>query len=283
MTAQGWDEDYNAEFGPEGCMGAELRDNFHRAIAGAALTMPEEAVMAFAGDMANLRTSREAEDYVRSSGMGLYAQPVQTVLWAWSAMQSFHDMNGLSVYFALRSSLAALQAQRRRRQDVELVWSGPVDQAMPAGSTGAAAVEVIAGASERLLLVSFATGRVPAVIEALRTAAGRGVDIDVLAETYKAATGSYNDDAAKSLPGVVFRRFVWRRETRPVEKGKTALMHAKIILADGQVALITSANLTGRGLDTNMDAGVLIRGGLVPTQLSDLFAHLIENGTIVQV
>jgi cardiolipin synthase len=42
---------------------------------------------------------------------------------------------------------------------------------------------------------------------------------------------------------------------------------------DHRTALIGSANVTGYGLDRNLECGVLIRGGTVPRRLVD---HLLS-------
>jgi cardiolipin synthase len=56
-------------------------------------------------------------------------------------------------------------------------------------------------------------------------------------------------------------------------------MHAKVLVVDRQTALVGSANLTGYGLERNLEAGVLIRGGPVPSLLAEhlLTARGIED------
>ena len=41
---------------------------------------------------------------------------------------------------------------------------------------------------------------------------------------------------------------------------------AKIAFSDDDVALLSSANLTGHAMDSNMEAGLLIRGGRRPNK-----------------
>lgn len=48
-------------------------------------------------------------------------------------------------------------------------------------------------------------------------------------------------------------------------------MHAKGAIVDETAAFITSANVTGHGLDENMELGLLIRGGAVPRRLARHF------------
>ncbi len=50
-------------------------------------------------------------------------------------------------------------------------------------------------------------------------------------------------------------------------------MHAKVLIVDRRTALVGSANLTGPALERNLECGLLVSGGPVPTLLADhLFA-----------
>ena len=51
-------------------------------------------------------------------------------------------------------------------------------------------------------------------------------------------------------------------------------------LADRSIALITSANLTGAGINDNIELGVLIEAGPLPAKLHDHFDLLIEEGIL---
>ncbi len=58
-------------------------------------------------------------------------------------------------------------------------------------------------------------------------------------------------------------------------------MHAKILVVDRRVALVGSANLTGYGLERNLECGLLVRGGPVPRLLVEhlLTARGLESNT----
>ena len=59
-------------------------------------------------------------------------------------------------------------------------------------------------------------------------------------------------------------------------------MHAKVAVADSKIAFISSANLTAHAMEKNMEAGVLIRGGDLPTQLQDHLDGLVDVRTILR-
>lgn len=79
------------------------------------------------------------------------------------------------------------------------------------------------------------------------------------------------------------RFYVWPPERRSTLGGGKVSMHAKAAIADDQVALVTSANLTDRAVSDNLELGVLIRGGDVPRRLAAHFRELITSEVLVRV
>ncbi len=73
--------------------------------------------------------------------------------------------------------------------------------------------------------------------------------------------------------------FFWPPERRPRDsEGRAGLMHAKAALADSKLAFLSSANLTEAALERNMELGVLIRGGNLPSSIDRLVDALCESG-----
>jgi cardiolipin synthase len=73
------------------------------------------------------------------------------------------------------------------------------------------------------------------------------------------------------------------KERRAFTVGNLGLLHAKAVTADQRAAFVTSANLTGNALTTNMELGLLVRGGSVPGRLNRHFDHLITQGALRKV
>ncbi|WP_223228017.1 phospholipase D-like domain-containing protein [Lutimaribacter pacificus] len=69
---------------------------------------------------------------------------------------------------------------------------------------------------------------------------------------------------------------------RHVETGG-GRVHAKITLADDDTIFITSANFTGHAMEKNLEAGVLIKGGETPQDISRHLKGLIDLNTITRV
>lgn len=60
-------------------------------------------------------------------------------------------------------------------------------------------------------------------------------------------------------------------------------LHAKCLVVDHEVSLITSANFTDRGQTRNLEAGVLIEDRELATTLEQQWAGLVEAGVVVAV
>lgn len=200
-----------------------------------------------------------------------------------AAWQKAGNVSPAEVAAGLRGASAAAALQGTRGT-VELVWSGPSSGVVPVRQTEEALCEVIENAHVRLFVVSYVAYKLDRVIRCLEAAAGRDVQIAVLLESSTASGGKLNFDVitplVKRLPKVAF--YVWKQEefATPSERGS---VHAKCAVADGKVAFVTSANLTGHAMDKNMEMGLLLKGGHLPEQLHQHFEALIENKTITRI
>jgi cardiolipin synthase A/B len=59
-------------------------------------------------------------------------------------------------------------------------------------------------------------------------------------------------------------------------------MHVKCFIADRKTALVTSANLTDRALEMNMELGLVVRG-MLPKRLAAHFNQLALRGELTPV
>ena len=173
---------------------------------------------------------------------------------------------------ALRGASAAA-VLRERYGAVELVWTGPSTDQVPVRHTEQVLCEVIEAAKRRLFLVSFVAYEVDSVIRALRGAIGRQVQIGVLLESSDKHGGRVTYDSVravkKHLPSIDV--YVWSSDRKSLPGQLPGAVHAKCAVADGALAFITSANLTAAAMERNMELGVLVKGGDLP---SDLHRHL---------
>lgn len=198
---------------------------------------------------------------------------------AW--MQSGDGIPGSAVALALLSSQRT-QESMESIQSIDIVWTGPTTKHVPVRLMRAVLLEVIRSATRRLTIVSFAAYKVDEVLHELEEAIGRGVEVRLILESTEESSGFLTKDAATAFEGLGSRArfYTWPAERRPAVAYGTAALHAKAAIADQHTALVTSANLTGHGINQNLELGLLVRGGSVPSRLDAHFAELILSETL---
>src|SRR5262245_2592127 len=204
-----------------------------------------------------------------------YRQAASAVLAAWAEAPSTPGPALATAVLAAADAAAAVRAE----QTVEIVWTGPVTDQVPVRRTRQVLLDVIHDARTRLFLVSFAAYNVPVVVEALAGAAARGVRVDLVLETASASGGRLTVDAAAAFAEVTeaVSFYAWPAVLRPAHGTGRASLHAKAAVADGDTALVTSANLTASAIEANVELGLLVRGGPVPRRLDRHLARLIDD------
>ena len=183
-----------------------------------------------------------------------------------------------SAYLAgLLTGTARAVERSRRHQSVSVVWTGPESGVSSSRLTAAAVIELINAARSQILLVSYATYTEPSISTALSAAVARGVAVTLLAERHE-DNPSYTA-LGTPFPGLDALRLHWPAGSRP----PGASLHAKIIVVDDQVALVGSANLTSRAMESNLECGILIRGGPQPRAIRDHITGLHAAGLLLRL
>lgn len=183
---------------------------------------------------------------------------------------------------AFLRGLAAGHAAATGEVSVETVWTGPSSHSVPVRSTAQALLDVIAEARTELVLMTYSAKRRPDIRQALADAVARGVSVSVVVETLAGAGGAISGtepgQAFTGIGGVDLWHWpVGRRE------GKGAKAHAKLAVADRRALLVSSANLTQSGVSTNMEAGLLVRGGAAPRRVAEHVAELRSRGVLERI
>lgn len=173
-----------------------------------------------------------------------------------------------------------LRAQRD--SNVELVWTGPTTPFVATRRTEQVLLDLIQHAKSDLFIVSFVAYDVPSVVTAINAAIDRGVETRILVEASLAHGGSLSVDPVATMRSCVPSAlvYVWTERPYPFIDGR---VHAKVAVADDRTAFLTSANLTGHALEKNMEAGILVTGGHIPSRLQAHLRALIETKVIRQV
>jgi phosphatidylserine/phosphatidylglycerophosphate/cardiolipin synthase-like enzyme len=187
-----------------------------------------------------------------------------------------------SAALAYLTGLAAGYAQRAGEASVETVWSGPASHHVPVRATATVLADLVAEARHELLLMTYSARPHPPLADALRAAIGRGVTISAVVETLQGAGSALSGDepyhAFTGINGIELWHWPTTRRTEPGAK-----MHAKLAVADRQILLITSANLTQSGVSSNIEAGLLIRGGTAPVRAAEHVDALRANGDLIRL
>lgn len=165
------------------------------------------------------------------------------------------------------------------QQSTELVWTGPTTPFVSARRTEQALLQVINATERALFITSFVAYDVSTIVKALNAAAERGVVVSILLELSEAHGGNISFDAIGKIGSFVpfAVLYVWRDKADQFAGGS---VHSKVAVADGRLCFITSANLTGYAMEKNMEAGVLISGGMIPSMLESHLRSLVDTKVI---
>ena len=90
-------------------------------------------------------------------------------------------------------------------------------------------------------------------------------------------------DFKRNWPGT--RRPDAYYDPRSVDQGDGpgAVLHAKAVVHDSELVFVTSANLTPKALERNIEAGLLVRDRALAQTLASHFQRLIDTGLVVAV
>ena len=182
---------------------------------------------------------------------------------------------------ALRASVAAAVECRRHQPATQVVWTGPKVEGSFLRSTREVVRELLRSARHDLLVIGYwiaardeGEGIIEEVIASLGDAVHRGVRVKVIIDERERIDGRDNRQVLLEAwpPGVPSPRlFTWKL---PADDRHLKL-HAKVLVADGEDALVTSANLTFYAMDRNMEMGVRVVGAPAGS-IADHFHRLID-------
>lgn len=202
--------------------------------------------------------------------------------------QLFQIWSRTSLDFCTPTTIAlalgtAIQVRRQVISEVpqlELVWTGPYPpNGGTARPTASILQEMLVSAHKRILLVGynltagseFSVG----VVQALAAAHARGCEVTIALHD----DGINHDKLEQLWPGALSRPRLLYWAERKVDSMSS--LHAKLLTVDGMDLLVTSANLTYHGLESNMEVGVRIRNSDLAWQVTRHFAALEQEGILI--
>ena len=249
-----------------------------RKIADVALDLPESILRGFCESLGELGTARGyARDRVLSHVPSFDSRKKLAAL-----LNAAHDagVSSDSVVLALE---AAFQSHRhwRTSQSLEIVWTGPSPAHSTLRRTDQALLEVVRSAQQELWIVSFAAYRVRVVVDALKQAIHRGVQVSLVLESTQASEGRYSGDQISILKSELenkARILIWPTDQREVsQSGHRGMLHAKCAVADHSRLFVSSANLTEAAMSLNIELGVLAKSVSHAAIVQQQLQWLVEN------
>ena len=205
-------------------------------------------------------------------------------------LQGLHDrgINGTAVAYAIK--LAAQAASNVSRPD--LVWSGPEVRGLHARDTRPVFEELVSGAQTSLWISSYAYYDGPKAFELLarQMDSKPGLQATLLLNIRRDwGDASPADELVRRFTDALWSRG-WPGTRRPdvfydprslLPGSDKAVLHAKAVVADDAIAFVTSANLTEKAFDANIEVGVLSRDRALAMSLSKHFRVLIERELLI--
>ncbi|GAA2109457.1 DISARM system phospholipase D-like protein DrmC [Streptomyces synnematoformans] len=158
-------------------------------------------------------------------------------------------------------------------------WSGPATPAVPARAAAQVLIQVVREAHAELLAMTYSARAYRPLVDALRDAVARGVDIHVVVETLAGARGLLSGGEPAEAFTAISRVKLWHW---PMDqrRHRHSLQHAKLAVADGALLWLGSANLTESGVRRNLEAGLLVRGGSAPQRAAEHVRDLQRRGVL---
>lgn len=194
------------------------------------------------------------------------------------SMASEDPSNRDALLIALKSGLHTRQSILASSEQTELSLTGPIQFEVSGRPTYAVMRDVVEGAKSRLIVTGYSiTSEAKEIMLLLGQKAEAGVDISFVMD------GEGSGDNMRILSEL------WISPVKPKvfllgkrDSGPYMKMHAKMIVADGDDLLVTSANLTWHGMRNNLEIGVRIRGKSA-LNAQKLVDHMIKTGYLREV
>ena len=229
---------------------------------------------------AALREGTPPASLARAVATPHYRGTVEELVCVWS---QHPDVSAEALAIAVEC--AAERVEWARQEELSLVWSGPATDAVPVRRSDQTLLQLVRAAKRRLIIVSYAVYSVPDIAKALVAGARRGVEVAVVLESAEESEGNVSYEMAPALGGRVADHvtfYTWPAERRPrTPGGRLASLHAKCAVADERLLLISSANLTDAAMRLNMELGLLVSEGPVPSRVQSHLEQLIARRDLV--
>jgi phosphatidylserine/phosphatidylglycerophosphate/cardiolipin synthase-like enzyme len=239
-----------------------------------------------------LRSGRLQAPFTKVS-VQRYCAAGKTDLFA-DRFQELHDQGMQPQHLALLvDAVRQARCQLPQQADlVDLVWTGPETLGVTNRDTGVVVRDLFGSAEQEVLVAGFAVYQGRAVFKRL---AERMEECPSMCVRFFLDVQRHPGDT--TIPDDLLRRFVhnfrsheWPGRKLPdlyydprsldLESTKRSSLHAKCIVVDRKVALVTSANFTEAAQTRNIEVGALVQSAGFAAQLVRHFETLADVGLL---
>ncbi len=203
------------------------------------------------------------------------------------------ELDGLGISGAAAAAwIRTVDKATSRTPRPDLVWSGPEVPGLHARDTRRVFEELLGSAQRSVWASTYAFFDGPQAFRVLaqRMDAEPQVRVTLLLNIQRRRGDTTAADQlvrrfadrfwTKDWPGSSRPRVFY--DPRALElQGPSGVLHAKAIVIDEEIALVTSANLTEAALDRNIELGLLVRDRALAASVSTHFRILIERGLLM--
>lgn len=192
-------------------------------------------------------------------------------------------LNGRALATAFRVANRLRAVERLERPEIEIAWTGPAADGPLIRSTSVILEEMLGRVRDagEVLLVGYALTAqrgttMERVIELLIEAARKLASLSVVLDSTEDESANRTNllrlwDIFVKKPKI----YTWQ----PPGDHPYTKLHAKCLVVDRLDALVTSANFTFHGLESNLELGLRVRGPQAGA-IAERFDHLIATGVL---
>ena len=224
---------------------------------------------------------------LRSSSVGIRAVRHVSQDTAEVAARAFaqlgQDVDPGAVAAAIRTAVGIRTAERLDSPQVEICWTGPEAKGASMTENSAAVQQLLENCQDigEVLLVGYSfTVPKGSAMEKVRD-----LLIDASKRKAKIQVILHKDEEEKNKAELLKDWDVFTRKPEvytwdPPDDHPYTKLHAKCLVVDRLQMLVTSANFTFHGLESNIELGLLVRNQPLASAVHERFDHLINAGVL---
>ena len=181
--------------------------------------------------------------------------------------QTFSDkLNDAEIFSIVELVLKSYLENRKEK--IELITTAPPSFLLKTKRINNAVNEIVENAKKSLLITGYSISEfVEDIIDTIIEKSQRGLFVKIFINDL---SKQKSIDKLLRYQGKFLQLYNYANND-----DKMAALHAKIILADGEMAIISSANLSYHGMSGNIEMGTLISSVKLGKQIEEFFKSLV--------